>query len=422
MRADGGWNEVLQPPLQGAAAAVLLALIAAVLSGHAGVFRYTLTHDAQDFGVFLASARHDLAGRSLYSLQPRASATGPRTAPLNLNLPHTMALLRPLARLSDGAALLTWMSLGLALGLAASIASVAALGWRLRLLPALLVALYLVAWAPSAAVTSTAQITFYVTAPVVAGWLAFRQRRSVAAGAWIGLAAAVKPFLLVFAPYFLVRRDHRALTAMLSVLGAVAAIGLAMYGPAAYAEWLRQLPAVTWSAHFLNASLLGVIQRLIGRSGHATLASAPGLVAPLFAALALAVGLVTLGAVRRPARNARQIDGDWAAVLLASLLMSPLGWNYYLWLAVWPVAAVIAAVRPWRQARRADAWLVPGLAGWLWWGAMTEWGQPHPLATLTAASLYFWALLSVWIWTLVAIRREVPVAVDNGRGRADTGP
>jgi hypothetical protein len=422
VRADGGWKEVLRPPLQGAAAAVLLALIAAVLSGHAGVFRYTLTHDAQDFGVFLASARHDLAGRSLYSLQPRASATGPRTAPLNLNLPHTMALLRPLARLSDGAALLTWMSLGLALGLAASIASVAALGWRLRLLPALLVALYLVAWAPSAAVTSTAQITFYVTAPVVAGWLSYRQRRSVAAGAWIGLAAAVKPFLLVFAPYFLVRRDHRALTAMLSVLGAVAAIGLAMYGPAAYAEWLRQLPAVTWSAHFLNASLLGVIQRLIGRSGHATLASAPGLVAPLFAALALAVGLVTFRAVRRPARNARQIDGDWAAVLLASLLMSPLGWNYYLWIAVWPVAAVIAAVRPWRQARRADAWLVPGLAGWLWWGAMTEWGQPHPLATLTAASLYFWALLSVWIWTLVAIRRDVPVAVDNGRGRADTGP
>ena len=422
MRADGGWKEVLRPPLQGAAAAVLLALIAAVLSGHAGVFRYTLTHDAQDFGVFLASARHDLAGRSLYSLQPRASATGPRTAPLNLNLPHTMALLRPLARLSDGAALLTWMSLGLALGLSASIASVAALGWRLRLLPALLVALYLVAWAPSAAVTSTAQITFYVTAPVVAGWLSYRQRRSVAAGAWIGLAAAVKPFLLIFAPYFLVRRDHRALAAMLSVLGAVTAIGLAMYGPAAYAEWLRQLPAVTWSAHFLNASLLGVIQRLIGRSGHATLASAPGLVAPLFAALALAVGLVTFRAVRRPARNARQIDGDWAAVLLASLLMSPLGWNYYLWIAVWPVAAVIAAARPWRQARRADAWLVPGLAGWLWWGAMTEWGQPHPLATLTAASLYFWALLSVWIWTLVAIRRDVPVAVDNGPGRADTGP
>lgn len=422
MDADRGWNDVLRPPLQGAAAAVLLALLAGVLSGHAGVFRYTLTHDAQDFGVFLASARHDLAGRSLYSRQPRASATGRRTAPLNLNLPHTMALLRPLARLSDGAALLTWMALGLALGLAASVASIAALGWRLRPLPALLVALYLVAWAPSAAVTSTAQITFYVTAPVVAGWLAFRRRRPVAAGAWIGLAAAIKPFLLIFLPYFLVRRDYRALAAMLAVVGAVIGIGLAMYGPGAYAEWLGQLPDVTWSAHFLNASLLGLLQRLIGRSGHATLATAPGLVAPLCAALALAVGVATLWAVRRPARHSRQVDGDWAAVLLASLLMSPLGWSYYLWIAVWPVAAVIAAARPWRQARPADAWLVPGLAGWLWWGAMTEWGQPHPLATLTAASLYFWSLLSLWIWTLGAIRRDARVAVDNGRRRADTGP
>ena len=37
---------------------------------------------------------------------------------------------------------------------------------------------------------------------------------------------------------------------------------------------------------------------------------------------------------------------------------------------------------------------------------MTEWGLPHPLATLTSASLYFWALLSMWIWTILALRRS----------------
>ena len=36
---------------------------------------------------------------------------------------------------------------------------------------------------------------------------------------------------------------------------------------------------------------------------------------------------------------------------------------------------------------------------------MITWGQPHVLGTLTAASLYFWALLSLWIWTLGALRR-----------------
>ena len=90
---------------------------------------------------------------------------------------------------------------------------------------------------------------------------------------------------------------------------------------------------------------------------------------------------------------------------MAALLMSPLGWNYYLWIAVWPTAAMLAHHAPWRRPAWRDLWLVPGLGGWLWWGKMTEWGQPNPLVTLTGSSLYFWALLSFWIWTLGVLRR-----------------
>jgi hypothetical protein len=93
-----------------------------------------------------------------------------------------------------------------------------------------------------------------------------------------------------------------------------------------------------------------------------------------------------------------RLDADWAAVTLAALLISPLGWSYYVWLGLWPVAAVIAEARPWRRRAPADAWLLLGLGGWLWWGHMTEWGQPHPAATLTAASMYVWALAALWIW------------------------
>jgi hypothetical protein len=128
-------------------------------------------------------------------------------------------------------------------------------------------------------------------------------------------------------------------------------------------------------------------------------------VAPLALALAVLIGVVTLSRVVRP-RPGPQHDACWAALLLAALLMSPLGWNYYLWIAVWPVAAVVAHHAPWRRPRPADLWLLPGLGGWLWWGRMTEWGLPHPLATLTAASLYFWALLSMWIWTILVLRRS----------------
>ena len=413
MRAAVRWWEILRPPATGLATAVLLALIGAVLAGHRGVWRNTvIDRDAQDFGVFLTSARHEQAGRSLYApARLRSNKIRYATAPLNLNLPHTMLLVWPLARLSDGAALAVWMGIGLALGAWASLASLRALGWRFRLLPALLLVLYLVAWAPSAAFTLTAQISFYIMAPVCAAWLAYRRGQSRRAGLWLGLAAAMKPFLLVFVPYFLLRRDRRALVAMLSVIAACLAIGVAVFGPWAYREWLGQLPRITWSAHFLNASFMGVLQRLIGRSSYAVITLAPALVLPLAAGLALVVGAVTLTRVAHRRPEPERADGDWAALLLAALLMSPLGWNYYLWIAVWPVAALLAHHAPWRQPRLRDLWLVPGLGGWLWWGKMTQWGQPHALATLTAASLYFWALLALWIWTISALRsRELTTA------------
>jgi hypothetical protein len=391
----------------GLAAAVLLALIAAVLTGHLGVWRNTIVdHDAQDFGVFLTSARHDLAGRSLYAPgRLRMATSGYSTAPLNLNLPHTMLLVWPLAHLSDRAALAVWVAIGLVLAAWASVASVRGLGWRFRLLPALLLALYLVAWAPSAAFTITAQISFYVMAPVCAAWLAYRRGQSTRAGLWLGVAAAMKPFLLVFAPYFLLRRDRDALVAMLGVMAASFAVGVAVFGPAAYGEWLGQLPRITWSAYYLNASFMGMLQRVIGRSSYGVITHAPALVLPLAACLAVAVGAMTLRRVAHPRPEPERSDGDWAALLLAALLMSPLGWNYYLWIAVWPVVALLAHHAPWRQPTTRDLLLLPGLGGWLWWGKMTDWGQPHVLATLTAASLYFWALLALWIWTIGTLRR-----------------
>ena len=112
MRAAVRWWVLLRPAATGLAAAVLVALIAGVLSGHLGVWRNTIVErHAQDFGIFLASARHDLAGRSLYTPPrlPTAPADRPDLA-LNLNLPHTMLLVWPLAYLSDRAALDVWLT------------------------------------------------------------------------------------------------------------------------------------------------------------------------------------------------------------------------------------------------------------------------------------------------------------------------
>jgi hypothetical protein len=297
-----------------------------------------------------------------------------------------------------------WTIGGLGLLAGTSVAALRALRWRIRLLPALAVVVYLLAWAPAAGFTLTAQVSFVLMAPVTAAWLACRRGRPVATGVWLGLAAAMKPFLLVFLPYFWLRRKRDTLAAFGATLAAVFGVGLAVFGLDAYRQWAAQLPLVTWSAYYLNASFVGVLQRSVGRSSYALLAHAPDLVLPLAAMLSAVVALVTFRAVSHPRPEPLRTDGDWTALLLAALLISPLGWNYYLWIALWPAAALLAARAPWRHQTRHDLWLLPGLGGWLWWGRMTLWGQPHPLATLTLGSIYFWALLALWLWTVGAIR------------------
>jgi hypothetical protein len=223
----------------------------------------------------------------------------------------------------------------------------------------------------------------------------------------------MKPFLLIFLPYFVLRRDRQALVGMAGALGAVFAIGVVVFGVDSYVEWAGQMPRITWSSHYLNASFMGILQRCFGRSYLALVAKAPALVLPLATLLSLVVAGVTFRALARAGRA--RVDAEWTALLLASLLISPLGWNYYLWIALWPAAALVAERAPWRHPRPRDLWLAGGLAGWLWWGNMTMWGQPHPLATATFGSMYFWALLSMWRWTIATLTSARPVA---SRGRA----
>jgi hypothetical protein len=101
-------------------------------------------------------------------------------------------------------------------------------------------------------------------------------------------------------------------------------------------------------------------------------------------------------------------------LLLGALLVSPLGWVYYLWIALWPVAAVIGHSQPWTRRLPRDLLLIPGLAGWLWFRRTAMWGQPSVLASATFASMYFWALLSLWLWTVGEAR------LDRGGRQADT--
>ena len=415
-RAQGGWWELWRPPIVGVAAVILVAIGAAVLTGQWGIWRSTVDDTgAQDFGIFYASVRSFLGGESLYAPIPAPPRFPSRSGQLNLNLPHTNLFFLPLGLLSRPTALAVWVGASLLAFLWSTWRSVRALGWSLAPIGWLALVVYLVAWGPAAAFTLTVQLNFLLMLPVTAAWLRARRGASATTGAWLGFAAAMKPFLLLFAPYLAMRRDVQGLRALVIAAGALFVAGIAVFGASAYREWAEHFGRVTWATHYMNASVFAVTERVLGRTTIAGLGVSPALKAVVLLVAIIAVLSLTLAAASRTSANETGTDRAWAVLLLGALLVSPLGWVYYLWIALWPVAAVIGHAQPWVRRLPRDLLLVPGLAGWLWFRRTALWGQPSVLASATFASMYFWALLALWMWVLGEAR------LDSRVSRADTG-
>ena len=239
------WSWALwRPAVLGFVTVVLLATGAAILSAYMTLGRSTvLNRSGQDFGIFYRSLRQYEAGRSLYDT---GFGTGQREwRGRNLNLPHTHVLLLALARLLPPAALWVWLAASALALVDTGRRTLQATNKRLPWLGTVALALYLIAWAPSAAMVLTLQVSLLVMWPVALAWLNARRGDWDTAGLWIGLAASVKPFLLICLPYLAIRRQWSALLRALATVAVMVALGLAVFGVESYRQWLRQAAEIT---------------------------------------------------------------------------------------------------------------------------------------------------------------------------------
>ena len=146
---------------------LLVAVGCAVIYGHVILWRNTVEdRDAQDFGIFLNSARTFAAGGSLY---PAGAVVRNRslysTGQLNLNLPHTHLLLLPLTGLTPGRALTVWFAASLTVFVLCAWTVCRALAWQLPPLLWLAIVVYLLAWGATAAFSLTAQLSLLSGGP-----------------------------------------------------------------------------------------------------------------------------------------------------------------------------------------------------------------------------------------------------------------
>jgi alpha-1,2-mannosyltransferase len=333
-----------------------------------------------DFRTFYQSGRQYLANTDPYV--PFDPERGP-----NLNPPWVVAIMAPLCRMPLPLAVGVWWAFSFACFFTA-----------IALIARAVAPGHSVAIASSVLVTQAAyanlrlgQVAWPLMLLLTGAWVADRSRKPVWCGILLGVAASWKPFLLVFVPYLMWRREWRALAALTAAIGITMLAGLLAVGVAGYESWLSSLRLVGWAGHPLNASLRGLVTRGLTVSMLAEQPTTPVIVAPSWiepAWLAAAAIVIAVG-VRRIVVT-RNVDAAWATLTLTALLVSPLGWIHYVPIATGPLVAVLVAGRP--TALRLVTVGVLLLCVPFAWLTATTFG---PALTLTVASCYTWGVTAL---------------------------
>lgn len=320
-----------------------------------------------------------------------------------VNLPIVAYLFAPFGLFSERIATLAFFGGGLAaLALAWGLLVRA---YALKPREAALLMLGIGAFGPAIYSLREGNTTHLLLIPLIVGMLLVRARRDVLAGAAFGLAAVIKPpLLLIGGLYFLRGRWKVALGGGLVCLAAGAA-SVALFGWDAHVAWYQQC-IQPYSRHPLAAfnvqSIASLMSKLQYGPAHLRdwnpLPLAPALwtvvtiASVALAGLGVAAALLSPrdGGLRAPSQSALEAELMLALVLAAAL--SPLAWShYYAWLIL-PAAYLLALAggpgRPRLKAALAAGWLLSTPA--VFWGGYVGSGA---VSALAASHLLFGALI-----------------------------
>jgi len=166
--------------------------------------------------------------------------------------------------------------------------------------------------------------------------------RVAAAGLLWGLATALKPYAVIFLPYFILKRRWNILWPALLVLGASLFAPAFYYGfagnLAVHEEWIsslsRSTPALLNSQD--NVSLLALLVKWTGDGG---------LSQPIYAFSVLLLALFVYVFIRRGRGLPKALLPETALLLLLIPLISPLGWDYTFISSILAVALLLQRFR-----------------------------------------------------------------------------
>jgi len=209
---------------------------------------------------------------------------------------------------------------------------------------------------------------------LLAGTLLLAKRgHDGAAGCLLGIATAIKltPALAVI--YFAVRGRGRLAAVAGGVFAAANLAAVATLGLQANLKfYLEIVPMMSrGTSYFLNQSLAGTFGRLVGGGDVRQVAlESSALVGAFSLITGGALVAITARTMLRPGRaggahglpRGLTLDLEYSAVLLLTLILSPISWSHHYVLAVIPLYSVVAAAGRWELPSR-HRFAVAGAAG-----------------------------------------------------------
>ena len=203
-------------------------------------------------------------------------------------------------------------------------------------------------------------------------WKAIGRSRWILAGAFIGIACALKPIFLPSVLWLIFARQWKGVAATATAAAVLIGSSVVIWGWTPQADWLHAIGAVTWFDSRFNASWPGLAQRFLSGTivlSYRTIAAVSAVLSILVAAWA-----------------SRLEPGEaLTKCLVASVVVSPLGWVDYL-----PVAGPLLM----RRAYDGGQWPV---GAWLLWVPLPfvpNVDAPFLIRT-TLSSAYAWGMLAL---------------------------
>jgi hypothetical protein len=362
-----------------------------------------------DFGKFYYSVKFFLAGGNIYGQSPATLIPITKNNSKhfwNVNPPHFLFPFLPFSFLSEKIALSFWFMVNfLCLFLSFFIIFRKT---KLILHPQhkLWFIIGVLFFSAFGMVVITGQISFLLFLIVTLAWSQIHKNHWEKAGLLLGIAMSLKLQLLLFIPYLIIRRKITSLLICLFIFLFSFLMGFLVFGIQAHLDWFATLKSINWEWAAMNASVLGILKRGLSETPQfSPIYLAPHLVNPLFLIFSTMFFLITILIIFKN-RALESIDLDFSIILLCSLLISPLGWQYYLWLAIGPLLALIIrlfsdgyfiSIKN-KQKFFLKFSLILSIPGLFYPIPAILLFEPHRYITLTIGSIYLWTDFFLWIF------------------------